>query len=345
MSGYVWWLAAAGCSYVLGFAVHAELARRGILDRPNDRSSHKRPTVRGGGIGFITVILVGGLLLAGWRHDLSLAGILAAAAGIATISLMDDRRPVPASLRFGCHLGAALIALIFLAPWPLRLGVSPDAWTLPAWLAWPLALLWIVGHTNAFNFMDGINGIAAGQAGITASAMALLAAGAPLTAAGTPGLLAALVGGAAAGFLPHNFPKARMFMGDVGSAPLGFLLALLVLAIAHERGAWLLLPLGLLHANFVLDTAITLVRRVLRGEAWHQAHREHFYQRLIRAGRSHTLVTTSEMALQTIVVVLMLLWPTAPVGGRWLLLFAVLAIWGAFFLHAEHALIRATTRA
>ena len=95
-------------------------------------------------------------------------------------------------------------------------------------------------------------------------------------------------------------------MGDVGSAPLGFLLAFLALWAAKEHGWWLLIPLALLHANFVLDTGITFVRRVLRGEKWYDAHREHFYQRLIRSGKSHAFVTGCEMGLQLLVLGLIL---------------------------------------
>jgi UDP-N-acetylmuramyl pentapeptide phosphotransferase/UDP-N-acetylglucosamine-1-phosphate transferase len=150
-----------------------------------------------------------------------------------------------------------------------------------------------------------------------------------------PVLLSLVIAGACAGFLPHNFPRARMFMGDVGSAPLGFLLAALVVWIARDYGWWLLIPLGLLHANFVLDTGLTLARRVLRGERWYEAHREHFYQRLIRAGKSHPFVTGLEMALQGVVLGLMVLYLHASVPARVGLIAVVILVWLAFFAYCE----------
>jgi UDP-N-acetylmuramyl pentapeptide phosphotransferase/UDP-N-acetylglucosamine-1-phosphate transferase len=128
-----------------------------------------------------------------------------------------------------------------------------------------------------------------------------------------------------------------MFMGDVGSAPLGFLLAALVLWIAGSYGWWLLVPLAMLHANFVLDTGFTLVRRMLRGERWYEAHREHFYQRLIRAGKSHAFVTGWEMGLQTLVALLMCLYVlTAPVI-QVIIAGAVIAVWTVFFWYSDKA--------
>jgi hypothetical protein len=126
-----------------------------------------------------------------------------------------------------------------------------------------------------------------------------------------------------------------MFMGDVGSVPLGFLLSVLALWLAKSVGWWLLIPLSLLHTNFILDTAITLLRRVARGEKWYAAHREHFYQRLIRAGKTHSFVSGVEMALQVLVLVLMLAYVQSSVPIRILLIFAVVGIWLAFFGYCE----------
>jgi len=126
-----------------------------------------------------------------------------------------------------------------------------------------------------------------------------------------------------------------MFMGDVGSVPCGFLLAVLAAWGARDFGWWLLVPLGLLHANFVLDTAITVVRRILRGEPWHDAHREHFYQRLIRAGWSHSAVTGCEMALQVVALGVVL---TGVTRGEYSIVWmvpVVSTIWLAFFGFCE----------
>jgi UDP-N-acetylmuramyl pentapeptide phosphotransferase/UDP-N-acetylglucosamine-1-phosphate transferase len=129
-----------------------------------------------------------------------------------------------------------------------------------------------------------------------------------------------------------------MFMGDVGSAPIGFLLAVLTLWLAKVVGLWLLVPLALLHANFVLDTAITLGRRVFRGDRWLDAHREHFYQRLNRAGHGHPMITGLEMALQALVLALMVLYLRASPPLRVALSSLVILIWLAFFAFCEWSL-------
>jgi hypothetical protein len=171
--------------------------------------------------------------------------------------------------------------------------------------------------------------------------MALLAGVASGDFTSPPVLLSFALAGAALGFLPHNFPNARMFMGDVGSAPLGFLLGVLVVWLANSAGAWLIIPLALLHANFVLDTAITLIRRIGRGDQWYQAHREHFYQRLVRSGKSHAFVTGWELGLQGLVLALMLLYLQAGVPVRVVLIGVVILIWLGFFVICEISFRRA----
>ncbi|MCX6924750.1 MAG: glycosyltransferase family 4 protein, partial [Verrucomicrobia bacterium] len=299
MKGYTVLCLAAVLSFALCYPIARALRHLGVIDRPNQRSSHQVPTVRGGGIAIILVVLFGGLA-AGWRSDVALV-LMGLSFGLAAVSLWDDLQPLPPTVRFGGHALAAL-GVLHALDWPrfsLEVASQPGvAW--PAPMSGLLLFLWLTGYTNAFNFMDGINGLAAGQAIVTGLGMALLGsvASGQWSVVSPPVLLSLVVAGAALGFLPHNFPNARMFMGDVGSAPLGFLLAALVIWMARGFGWWLLVPLALLHANFVLDTGITLVRRVLRGERWYDAHREHFYQRLIRAGKSHPFVTGLEMALQ-----------------------------------------------
>jgi UDP-N-acetylmuramyl pentapeptide phosphotransferase/UDP-N-acetylglucosamine-1-phosphate transferase len=214
----------------------------------------------------------------------------------------------------------------------------------PEWIGAGLLIVWISGYTNAFNFMDGINGIAAGQAVLTGIGMALLTGLTLGNFTSAPVLLSLVIAGAALGFLPHNFPRARMFMGDVGSAPLGFLLATLVLWQARIAGWWLLVPLGLLHANFALDTGITLLRRMWCHKRWYEAHRDHFYQRFLRAGKTHQWITLWEMSLQALVLGLLLIYIRTGVAGRMLLTGIIIAIWLVFFGWAEIALRRAQGR-
>lgn len=329
-------------SLVLAWPVWFWLRGRGVVDKPNARSSHSVPTVRGGGIAIILTI-VGAVVF----HAVTMQGcegplvaIAFAVLGLAVVSFIDDLRSVPALLRFGAH-GAATAIVLVIVGFPETDATGVAAWALAA--LWTLiGFLWIAGHTNAFNFMDGINGIAAAQTVITGLATAALALIAGLDATHPSVWLAAATAGAAAGFLPHNFPRARMFMGDVSSAPLGFLLAALGWWLARETAWWMLVPVGLLHANFVLDTGITLARRVLRGERWHQPHREHFYQRLVRAGRSHAEVTSVEAALQILAAIGVLL-AVKTRDTLWIAVVAtaVLAMWGLFFVRAERIFRRA----
>lgn len=328
---------AAVLCYMAGWPVYVALIRYRVIDRPNERSSHSRTTARGGGVAIILAVL---LVAVFGRHDGGASAVLAVLLGativLAVVSFVDDLRSIPASIRFGCH-GLAALSVLAVLEWPsLRLGLTSEcAVELPVALGMGLAFLWIAGYTNAFNFMDGINGIAAGQAVVTGIGTALLGGLVLEDFHSAPVRLSLVVAGAAAGFLPHNFPNARMFMGDVGSAPLGFLLAALAVWLAKIAGWWLVVPMALLHANFVLDTGITLVRRIFRGERWYKAHREHFYQRLVRAGKGHTLVTTLEMGLQCVVLGLLTLYIHVGASFRLILVVAVMVIWLSFFAWAE----------
>jgi UDP-N-acetylmuramyl pentapeptide phosphotransferase/UDP-N-acetylglucosamine-1-phosphate transferase len=330
-----------------GFCVPTRnlLIHAGIIDHPNERSSHVTPTVRGGGLPIIFTVLAGLIWLFSVHAESPLVALGCGVLLLAVVSWFDDRKSLPNRVRIAAHVFAALLVLYGLH-WPtLRLALQPAAGILlPTLAGLVLLTLWITGYTNAFNFMDGINGLAAGQAAVTGVGTALIAGLATGTWTSSPILLSAIVAGAAAGFLPHNFPRARMFMGDVGSAPLGFLLASLALWIAVRAGWWLLAPLCLLHANFVLDTVITLGRRVLNGEKWYAAHREHFYQRLVRAGKAHTFVTRWEMALEIIVLGMMVGYVFAPLVYRVVLICGAMGLWFVFFAYCEWEFRGAATR-
>jgi len=205
--------------------------------------------------------------------------------------------------------------------------------------------LWIAGYTNAFNFMDGINGIAGLQALTTGVGTALIAHELGATSHSELIVVALAIAGAALGFLPQNFPRAKVFMGDVSSATLGFMLAALAFALAAATSPWVLFWVGLLHANFVLDTGITLVRRALRGERLSQAHREHFYQRLVRAGRSHVFVSSVEAGLQVVAITAVVLATRSPVGIKLLVAASVVVLWLGFFGFAEREFRRSTAPA
>ena len=325
-------------SLMLGWPICAALRRFRILDQPNQRSSHVAPTPRGGGIAILLVIAASSLLMSRSHKDhlIWVAPLVAVWVGI--ISLVDDVRGLSARIRFGTHILGALVLIGFL---DFTIVGGPMAKLaeqlhLPSPLIQLLMVFWIVGYTNAFNFMDGINGIAGIQAGVGALAMAAVAGVGMGRWDSAPVLISLAVSGAALGFLPHNFPKARMFMGDVGSAPLGMLLGFLVLWICNEHGFQLFIPLAMIHTNFILDTSVTLVRRIARGDRWLDSHREHFYQRLVRSGFSHTAVTSCEGVLLSIASIISILVARSSTTVQLVTFTYVILMWGSFFAIAEY---------
>ncbi|WP_175656135.1 MraY family glycosyltransferase [Burkholderia ambifaria] len=260
-------VAAVASTAILRMLLATGLAWRLATDIPNDRSLHTLPTPRVGGWGIVPVCVVALLVLT--PH---LWLIAAAAAGLAALSQVDDRRGLPARVRFSAHL-AAVVALIVVfpadAPWWLLAGVG-------------FVMVWL---TNLYNFMDGADGLAGGMAlfGFVAYAVAAMMGANPLPDLAVAG---AAVAGAALGFLLLNFHPARLFLGDAGSIPLGFLAG----ALGYwgwRTGVWPIWFPALVFAPFIADASVTLLRRLLRGEKFWQAHREHYYQRMVRAGVGH----------------------------------------------------------
>ncbi len=260
--------------------------RRNVLDVPNDRSLHRRPTPRGGGIAIVAVVLA--ITAAGaWRGIVparDAAALLGGGGLIAAIGWFDDRRGVSAWARAAAHVVGAAWAVWMLVPGAVDAVAAAPVGTGIGLLLTGVALVWC---TNLYNFMDGVDGLAASEAVVVGGVAAAL-----LLGAGEPGLgtVAGVVAAASLGFLLWNWPPAAIFLGDVGSGFIGF--AFGVLAIASERrGAVPLAVWGLLLAVFLADATLTLLRRVLHGARWYEAHRSHAYQRLVQAGWSHRRVT------------------------------------------------------
>lgn len=266
-------------------------ARRALLDLPNERSSHSRPTPRGGGLAIVASFLIGMLAL-NWMEVVPSALTWALIGGgvlVAGIGWLDDHRHVSPMWRIAVHVVAAAWALYCLHGLP-QLQVGMTALSL-GWAGTALAMLALVWLTNLYNFMDGIDGLAAGEA----LTVALVAAGL-LWWGGSPdlALAAALLAAASGGFLWWNWSPAKIFMGDVGSGFLGYCFAVLMLA-SEKAGTipttvWLILL-----AVFILDATYTLIGRISRGESWYTAHRKHAYQRLTQAGFPHARVTAGVM--------------------------------------------------
>ena len=235
------------------------------LDQPNERSLHERPVPRTGGIALAAG--VGAALVFG-AGELWLQMTLALA--LAVVSFIDDVALLPVLARLAAHFAAAAaLAWYVLSPMhPLELA---------------LLVLVVVWMTNLYNFMDGADGLAGGMALSGFSAYALAA---HLAGQGELAMVCAAIAAAALGFLVFNFHPARLFLGDVGSIPLGFLSAALGIT-GWRDDAWpLWFPL-LVFAPFVGDATLTLLRRILRRERVWRAHREHYYQRLVRMGLGH----------------------------------------------------------
>ena len=250
-------------------------SRLGLIDVPNERSSHVSSTPRGGGLGIVAGVAVGILLLAafGTRPSPQITTLLMGGAAIAGLGAIDDVHPLPAQDRLLVELLVAAIVVIALGGVE-RLPLPPPADVSVGWLASPLAVIWLVSVTNFYNFMDGIDGLAAGQA--VASCMGVAVAAWSLGAVQLAFVLAA----AAVGFLVFNRSPARIFLGDAGSTSLGFVIAgMPLLAPAGQRPmALFAVAVGL--SLFILDPIETLLRRARAGHRVGTAHRWHSYQLL-----------------------------------------------------------------
>jgi UDP-N-acetylmuramyl pentapeptide phosphotransferase/UDP-N-acetylglucosamine-1-phosphate transferase len=271
-------LAAFAVSLACLWLLLSPLGRRLMLDLPNARSLHRKPVPRSGGIA-IAAGVAAGAALSGAAAAQGIGGALVIAGALAALSLADDLFTLPTLLRLAAHLAAAGVIV------GLELGVSEPL----QFLLLALAVAW---YANLYNFMDGSDGLAGGMAvfGFGAYAWAALQSG-HAALAGASSCIAA----ASLAFLLLNFHPARLFMGDAGSVPLGFLAGALGV-LGWRDGAWPLWLPVLVFAPFVCDATLTLAKRLLRRERVWQAHQEHYYQRLVRMGFGHRGAASIEYA-------------------------------------------------
>jgi UDP-GlcNAc:undecaprenyl-phosphate GlcNAc-1-phosphate transferase len=269
------------------------MLREGVMDRPDPRKAHLRPTRKGGGLGVVAAFLLGVTVLYGYADFARLAdqyfrGVILAAVLIAVVSYLDDLRDWPFTVKLAAQIVAALGAVgsglylrVIHAPYVggIELG----------WFGAVATLCWILFATNAMNFIDGLDGLAAGTALIVCAFLAVIA--------GNLGgwfvyFAALLLGAGLVGFLPFNFPRARIFLGDVGSQFCGFVLAVLGVAAARFDFvplSFLLVPMLLFGVLF--DVAFTLARRVLAGQPITRAHRGFLFQVAHRSGMNPIRIT------------------------------------------------------
>ncbi len=281
-----------------------------VMDTPAARKVHEQPTPKGGGVGIVVTFLIGIAVLYQFAAFARLAdpyfrGVIEASVAIAVVAFLDDLFDWPFTVKLGAQVLAGLVAVSsglyvhdFRIPY---LGAFPVAW-----FGAVATLVWLLFTTNAMNFIDGLNGLASGVALITCLFIVFIAAQyGGWFAYAAAGLLATGL----AGFLPFNFPRARIFMGDVGSQFCGFMLAVLAVVASRFDGvelSFLLVPM--LLSGVLFDVAFTLIRRSLAGEAVTQPHRGHLYQVAQRSGLSPVVVTLVH-------------WGFAVLGGACCLLF------------------------
>jgi UDP-GlcNAc:undecaprenyl-phosphate GlcNAc-1-phosphate transferase len=315
------------------FAVSAGLTRLMIgvrvLAVPNDRSSHATPVPNCGGVAIVATFLAGYGALYLLVDDARIGapymiGFLVACLGIAAVGLFDD---VGRLRTFRLKLLVQLLGAVILVSFDIafRYVTLPLAGTVDlGWLGYPLTVIWLVALMNIVNFMDGLDGLAAGTAAIAAFFFALItrSEGSYFVYFVSLVLLASTLG-----FFVFNFPRARIFMGDVGSQFLGFCFAALaVIAAERDASATSLLVMPLLFFHFIFDCLFTFLRRLGSGEPVTQAHRSHLYQLLNRLGASHARVTLLHCGMAALQGLAALLLIEAPAEVRVLVFAPFLAV-------------------
>lgn len=289
----------------------------GWLDRPNERSLHVRPVPRTGGIGISLGVVIPFLVFL--DGDQLIVLLLCMLAGV---SLLDDRRGLHPALRFAAHFVAAAIFVWRFLP-------DHPSWV---WLCAVMATTWM---TNLYNFMDGSDGLA--------GAMGLIGFGTYGFVSWIQGdqsiaTMSGCIAAASLAFLVFNFHPAKIFLGDVGSIPLGFLAASIGF-LGWHRGVWPIWFPAVVFSPFVIDATVTLARRLLRGEKIWQAHREHYYQRLVMMGWGHLKTFYAEAALMlcaSLAAVVAVLLP-APASVLILLGLAAIFVVGAVWIDLRWA--------
>jgi Fuc2NAc and GlcNAc transferase len=299
-----------------GVRVAIRVAKRvGMLDVPNERSSHSLPTPRMGGV---PMVAAAALAFWGWLFFAAadanfLKGLpytFLFALAMFLLGFYDDLRNLSPLFRFLVQFVSALLLLVFLAP---RLPDVPlGKWVLPGWTWVFPGAIWAVWMLNLYNFMDGIDGLAGGEAAVASSFFFLVFAW-----YGESGWAVAnlVVAAASMGFLVYNWPPAKIFMGDGGSAFLGAFYGMQSVVVCLTT----IVPLPVLllpFTNFILDTTVTLFRRIYKGERWYQPHRSHYYQRMTNVGMSHAKVTGWELSFVGMSCIAALLYLRSGFSGR-----------------------------
>lgn len=263
--------------------------RRDMVDVPNGRSSHLVPTPRGGGLAIVTAlsVAIGVSLFLDWISANLFLALTGGGLLVALTGWIDDHRSLSPSTRLISHFAAGLWAVYWVGGLSTaRIGIGELHLGAAGPVLGVVGLVWLL---NLYNFMDGIDGLAAVEGVMVGVGGAILAA---MTATTDVAIVSLLIGCASAGFMIWNWAPARIFMGDIGSGFLGYVIGVTALASDEAGGPSLIIWLLLLGV-FIFDATVTLVRRTLNRERLSTAHRRHAYQRAVQAGRSHAEVTAT----------------------------------------------------
>jgi Fuc2NAc and GlcNAc transferase len=321
-------MAAFFVSRTLTRIVHGYALSKRLVDVPTARSMHRAPMPRGGGIAIVVAIVGGTLALntSGWVPSRTAAALLGGVLLLAVIGWVDDRRGVPPYWRLAIQFGAAMWALVWLGGVQhVHLGTHILRSGLLLNIVAAVGIVWLI---NLYNFMDGIDGIAAAEA-VSVGAVA----GALLWWAGDRGLagVSVVIAAGSGGFLLWNWSPAKIFMGDVGSAVLGYVFA--TLAIASENSEKLFIwQWMLLLGVFVIDATVTLVRRALHGDRVYQPHKRHAYQRAVQAGWTHARVSGTIVLINLCLGILVAVGVAYPEAQSWAAAAAAALVIGLYLL-------------
>lgn len=322
-------LLAAGVSAGVIRVLVSSRARHRLMDHPNERSLHDTPRPRIGGIGICAGVLLAFITMSGLDVDLpaTLAYLAGGALIVLVISFIDDVRMLSAALRIPFHFFAAGV-LVASGLSLENVSIGSTVLGLPMAAGVVVSVLYVVWMVNLYNFMDGMDGFAGGMAVIGFGVLALLAANA---GAATIAATSISIAGAALGFLLFNFPPARVFMGDVGASTLGFLAAALALWADREHVVPLWISV-LIFSPFIADATVTLFRRAFNRERVWRAHRNHYYQKLVRLGWGHRKTVIAEYLLMLACGLSAVIAVHVEPAGQWIVLsFWVIAYGGLIF--------------
>jgi len=271
-------------SFLLTELIRRYTLKKNLIDTPNERSSHTVPTPRGGGLSIVVIFLISISFVDSLPSDIFMA-LMGSGSVIAIIGFWDDHDHVPAKWRLLSHFAASFWALYYFGGIPefQFLDFSLDS----GWFGIGVVAFVLVWLLNLFNFMDGIDGIAASEAIFVSSAGAFFCW---LMGTDTISIILLILAASTAGVLALNWPPAKIFMGDVGSNFLGLIIGVIAYAsILEGASVWIWL---ILLAVFLVDSGVTLLRRILNGEKWHEAHCSHAYQHAAKKW-GHKKVTIS----------------------------------------------------